>query len=104
MAHVWNDRYGALYDRTYRVLFDAGINGKLADELATHRTLAVALTVPPLGTGTYQSGSLSTVAARKCVLIQAPPVESSARMIARQIFGDREHYTAQRAVMGARSI
>jgi hypothetical protein len=29
---------------TYRVLYDAGINGKLADELATQRTSAVALT------------------------------------------------------------
>ena len=36
--------YRALYDRTYRVLFDAGIDEKLADELATQRTLAVALT------------------------------------------------------------
>ena len=43
MTHVWNDRYAALYDRSYRVLYDAGINEKLADELATHRTLAVAL-------------------------------------------------------------
>ena len=43
MTHVWNDRYAALCDRSYRVLYDAGINEKLADELATHRTLAVAL-------------------------------------------------------------
>ena len=42
-AHAWNEKYGALYDRTYRVLYDAGINEKLADELATERTLAVAL-------------------------------------------------------------
>ena len=33
----------ALYDRTYQVLYDAGVNEKLADELATQRTLAVAL-------------------------------------------------------------
>jgi len=39
-AHAWNEKYGALYDRTYRVLYDAGINEKLADELATERTLA----------------------------------------------------------------
>ena len=39
MAYVW--KYGALYDRTR--LFDAGIVEKLADELATHRTLAAAL-------------------------------------------------------------
>ena len=43
MRHVWNEQYGALYDRTYRVLYDAGVNEKLADELATQRTLAVAL-------------------------------------------------------------
>ena len=43
MAHVWNDNYGPLYDRTYRVLYDAGINEKLADKLATQRTLAAAL-------------------------------------------------------------
>jgi hypothetical protein len=44
MAHVWTDKYGALYDRTYRVLYDAGINERLADALATQRTLAAALT------------------------------------------------------------
>ena len=43
MRHVWNEQYGVLYDRTYRVLYDAGVNEKLADELATQRTLAVAL-------------------------------------------------------------
>ena len=43
-AHAWNEKYEALYDRTYRVLYDAGIDEKLADELATHRTLAAALT------------------------------------------------------------
>ena len=43
MRHVWNEQYGVLYDRTYLVLYDAGINEKLADELATQRTLAVAL-------------------------------------------------------------
>ena len=43
MTHVWNERYWALSAHTYRVLYDAGINEKLADELATHRTLAVAL-------------------------------------------------------------
>ena len=42
-THAWNVPYRALYDRTYRVLYDAGINEKLADELATERTLAVAL-------------------------------------------------------------
>jgi hypothetical protein len=44
MTHVWNELYGPLYDRTYRVLCDAGIDEKLADELATQRTLAVVLT------------------------------------------------------------
>jgi hypothetical protein len=33
----------AFYDRTYRVLFDARIIEELAEELATQRTLAVAL-------------------------------------------------------------
>ena len=42
-THAWNVPYRALYDRTYRVLYDAGINEKLADELATERTLATAL-------------------------------------------------------------
>ena len=32
-----------MYGRTYQVLFDAGINEKLADELPTQRTLAAAL-------------------------------------------------------------
>jgi hypothetical protein len=39
MRHVWNEHYRALYDRTYRVLCDAGIDEQLADELATQRTL-----------------------------------------------------------------
>jgi len=43
MKHLWKDRYAALYDRTFRVLFDAGITELRADELATQRTLAVAL-------------------------------------------------------------
>jgi hypothetical protein len=43
LRHVWNEQYAALYDRTYRVLYDAGIDEKLADDLATQRTLAVAL-------------------------------------------------------------
>jgi len=43
MAHVWNEKFRALYDRTYRVLYDAGLNEKLADEMAKHRTIAVAL-------------------------------------------------------------
>ena len=43
LRHVWNEQYAALYDRTYRVLYDAGINEKLANELATHRTVAAAL-------------------------------------------------------------
>jgi hypothetical protein len=42
MRHVWNEQFGALYNRTYRVLYDAGINEKLADELAIQRVLAVA--------------------------------------------------------------
>jgi hypothetical protein len=33
----------ALYERTYRVLCDAGIEVKLADELATQRVLAAAI-------------------------------------------------------------
>ena len=32
MPHVWNEQYRALYDRTYRVLFDAGFDEKLANE------------------------------------------------------------------------
>jgi hypothetical protein len=44
MAHVWREKYSALYNRTYRILYDAGINEELADELATQRTLAAALT------------------------------------------------------------
>jgi len=43
MTHVWDEHYRALYDRTYRVLCDAGIDEKLADELATQRTIAAAL-------------------------------------------------------------
>jgi hypothetical protein len=43
MAHVWTDKYGALYDRTYRVLYDAGIDQALADELAMQRALGAAL-------------------------------------------------------------
>ena len=43
LRHVWNEQYAALYDRTHRVLYDAGINEKLANELATHRTVATAL-------------------------------------------------------------
>ena len=43
LRHVWNEQYAALYDRTYRVLYDAGVDEKLADELATQRTLDVAL-------------------------------------------------------------
>jgi len=33
----------ALYERTYRVLCDAGIEAKMADELATQRVLAAAI-------------------------------------------------------------
>ena len=33
----------ALYERTYRVLCDAGIDAKMADELATQRVLAAAI-------------------------------------------------------------
>jgi hypothetical protein len=40
MPHVWNEQYRALYDRTYRVLFDAGFDEKLANEMATQRALA----------------------------------------------------------------
>ena len=43
MPSCWKEQYWALYERTFRVLFDAGINEELADELATQRTLAVAL-------------------------------------------------------------
>ena len=43
MKHLWKSQYAALYDRTYRVLFDAGITEQRADELATHRTLAAAV-------------------------------------------------------------
>ena len=34
LRHVWNEQYAALYDRTYQVLYDAGIDEKLADEFA----------------------------------------------------------------------
>jgi hypothetical protein len=43
MRHVFNDKYGALFERTYGVLLVAGVKEALAVELATHRTLAVAL-------------------------------------------------------------
>jgi hypothetical protein len=43
MTHAYSRRYQALYDRTYRVLCDAGIHEKLADKLAAQRTLAAAL-------------------------------------------------------------
>lgn len=43
MTNAWNDHYRALYDRTYRALYDAGVTEKLADELATQRTMAAAL-------------------------------------------------------------
>jgi hypothetical protein len=43
--HVWNEKYWALYTRTYRILNDAGISEKLADQLATHRTLVAAVKV-----------------------------------------------------------
>jgi len=42
VAH-WNEQYRALYERTYRVLYDAGLSEKLAHELAMQRALAVAL-------------------------------------------------------------
>ena len=42
MTHVWNDHYGTLYDRTYQVLYDAGVDEKLARQLAARRTLAAA--------------------------------------------------------------
>ena len=35
LRHVWNEQYAALYDRTYRVLYDAGINEKLANDIGT---------------------------------------------------------------------
>jgi hypothetical protein len=43
MKHLWKGQYAALYDRSYRLLFDAGITEQRADELATHRTLAAVL-------------------------------------------------------------
>ena len=43
MTHVRNEHYRALYDRTFRVLYDARINEELAHELATQRALAAAL-------------------------------------------------------------
>jgi hypothetical protein len=43
MRSIWNATYSALYDRTHRVLCDAGINERMADELATQRTLAAAV-------------------------------------------------------------
>jgi len=43
MAHVWNEHYYALYDRTFRILYDAGIDEERADKLARQHTLSVAL-------------------------------------------------------------
>jgi hypothetical protein len=45
MAHVWNEQHWVVYSRTFRVLYDAGIDEKLADELATQRALDAALNV-----------------------------------------------------------
>ena len=58
MPHVWNEQYRALYDRTYRVLYDAGIDEGLADQLATQRTLAVAVSRGQSFLGTHASGRL----------------------------------------------
>jgi len=41
MRYGWNEHYAALYNRTYTVLYDAGVDEKLADELAAQRALAV---------------------------------------------------------------
>jgi hypothetical protein len=43
MRCVWTPAYFALYDRTYRVLYTAGLDEKLADEIAKQRTLAAAV-------------------------------------------------------------
>ena len=43
MTHAWNERYRALYDRTHRVLCDAGVDEIFAGELASRRALAAAL-------------------------------------------------------------
>jgi hypothetical protein len=40
MAQDLSKQCQALYDRTYRVLCDAGLDEKLADELAAQRALA----------------------------------------------------------------
>jgi hypothetical protein len=40
---MWNEQYRALYDRTYQVLYDAGLGEEMANELATERALAAAL-------------------------------------------------------------
>jgi len=32
MAHVWNEKFGALYDHTYRVLYNAGLDEEMADK------------------------------------------------------------------------
>ena len=39
----WSGKYQALYERTYRVLYDAGLPENLADELATQRALGAVL-------------------------------------------------------------
>ena len=88
----------ALYDRTYRVLYDAGINEKLADELATHRTLAVSR---------HRDAPIRMALdrpERKCALTQAPSLKSSSRMMCSPNLWHREHYIAQRAAITASSI
>ena len=40
VVDVWNERCAALYNRTFRVLYDAGIGEKPADELAMQCALA----------------------------------------------------------------
>jgi hypothetical protein len=43
MRYDWNKQYAALHNRTYKILYDAGIDEKLANELAAQRVVAVAV-------------------------------------------------------------
>ena len=79
MARVWNEKYSALYNRTYQVLYDAGVNEKLADELAAERTLAAAL----ISAGACLHASRLYAAqslARTQLFVKEPLYEQSARV------------------------
>lgn len=82
MTHAWNERYRALYDRTRRILYDAGIDETLAGELAVQRTLEAALRsrdqlfrASSTPASTHNSGrftlGLSNATARKTAFVRA---------------------------------